>query len=56
LTSFDEFEDDSLLAERDLQDYQSIYIDLYQDFKGEKTGDKENIMMILSLKWNLLGR
>lgn len=43
LTSFDEFEDDSLLAERDLQDYQSIYIDLYQDFKGEKTGDKENI-------------
>lgn len=43
LTSFDEFEDDSLLAERDLQDYQSIYIDLYQDFKGEQTGDKENI-------------
>ena len=43
LTSFDEFEDDSLLAERDLQDYQSIYIDLYQDFKEEQTGDKENI-------------
>ena len=43
MTSFDEFEDDSLLAERDLQDYQSIYIDLYQDFKGEQTGDKENI-------------
>ena len=43
LTSFDEFENDSLLAERDLQDYQSIYIDLYQDFKEEQTGDKENI-------------
>ena len=43
LTSFDEFEGDSLLAERDLQDYQSIYIDLYQDFKREQTGDKENI-------------
>ena len=43
LTSFDEFEDDTLLAERDLQDYQSLYIDLYQDFKGQQTGDKENI-------------
>jgi type I restriction enzyme R subunit len=43
LTSFDEFENDSLLVERDLQDYQSIYIDLYQDFKGEQAGDKENI-------------
>ena len=28
---------------KDLQDYQSIYIDLYQDFKKEQTGDKENI-------------
>ena len=43
LTSFDEFENDTLLAERDLQDYQSVYIDLYQDFKGKETGDKENI-------------
>ncbi|NMB33123.1 MAG: type I restriction endonuclease subunit R [Clostridium sp.] len=43
LTSFDEFENDILLAERDLQDYQSIYIDLYQEFKGRETGDKENI-------------
>lgn len=43
LTSFDEFENDTLLAERDLQDYQSVYIDLYQDFKGGETADKENI-------------
>ncbi len=43
LTSFYEFENDTLLVERDLQDYQSIYIDLYQDFKGGETGDKENI-------------
>ena len=43
LTSFDEFEKDTLLAQRDLQDYQSIYIDLYQSFKGEQSGDKENI-------------
>lgn len=43
LTSFDEFENDTLLAERDLQDYQSVYIDLYQDFKSGQAGDKENI-------------
>jgi type I restriction enzyme R subunit len=43
LTSFDEFEEDTLLEERDLQDYQSVYIDLYQDFKSEKDGDKESI-------------
>lgn len=42
LTSFDEFEEDTLLEERDLQDYQSVYIDLYQDFKNED-GDKESI-------------
>jgi type I restriction enzyme R subunit len=43
LTSFDEFEEDTLLEDRDLQDYQSVYIDLYQDFKKEKDGDKESI-------------
>lgn len=43
LTSFDEFEEDTLLEDRDLQDYQSVYIDLYQDFKREKDGDKESI-------------
>lgn len=43
LTAFDQFENDSLLAERDLQDYQSVYIDLYQNLKGRQTGDKENI-------------
>lgn len=43
LTSFDEFEEDSLLEDRDLQDYQSVYIDLYQEFKKEKDGEKESI-------------
>ena len=43
LTCFDEFEEDTLLEERDLQDYQSVYIDLYQAFQSEKDGDKENI-------------
>ncbi len=43
LTSFDEFQEDTLLEERDLQDYQSIYIDLYQDLRPKDDGDKESI-------------
>lgn len=43
LTSFDEFEKDTLLPPRDLQDYQSIYIDLYHEFRSKEKADKENI-------------
>jgi type I restriction enzyme R subunit len=32
-----------MLSQRDFQDYQSVYIDLYQDFSKEKDADKENI-------------
>jgi type I restriction enzyme, R subunit len=43
LTAFDDFEGNEILSERDFQDYQSIYIDLYQDFTKGKESDKENI-------------
>ena len=43
LVCFDEFESNNLLSQRDLQDYQSVYIDLYQDFSKAKDADKENI-------------
>ena len=43
LTSFDEFAGNEILSERDYQDYQSIYIDLYQSIGGRGDGDKENI-------------
>ncbi len=43
LISFDDFEGNEILSERDLQDYQSVYIDLYQDFTKGKDADKENI-------------
>jgi len=43
LTSFDDFEGHEILSERDFQDYQSIYIDMYQDFTKDKDADKENI-------------
>jgi type I restriction enzyme R subunit len=43
LTSFDDFTGNEILKERDFQDYQSVYIDLYQDFRKDRTGDMENI-------------
>ncbi len=43
LTSFDEFAGHELLTERDVQDYHSMYINLYNDFRGKNKGDNENI-------------
>jgi len=43
LVCFDEFENNKMLSQRDFQDYQSVYIDLYQDFSKAKDADKENI-------------
>lgn len=43
LTSFDTFSGNEILSSRDFQDYQSVYIDLYQEFTKEKGADKEKI-------------
>jgi len=43
LTSFDDFEGNEILSERDFQDYQSIYIDLYQEYRKGTDSDKETI-------------
>jgi type I restriction enzyme R subunit len=43
LTTFDEFAGHELLTERDVQDYHSMYINLYNDFRGRNKGDNENI-------------
>lgn len=43
LTSFDDFEGKEILSERDFQDYQSVYIDMYQDFRKGSEADKESI-------------
>ena len=42
LSAFDDFVGQEILSPRDFQDYQSEYIDLYQEFK-QKKGEKENI-------------
>ncbi|MGO1542824.1 MAG: type I restriction endonuclease subunit R [Gulosibacter sp.] len=43
LTSFDEFEGHALLSERQEQDYRSIYLDLWNEFRTVRDGDKESI-------------
>ena len=41
--TFDEFKGNEILTERDIQDYHSVYIDLYNEFRNKNTSDKENI-------------
>ncbi|WP_285723888.1 type I restriction endonuclease subunit R [Psychromicrobium xiongbiense] len=43
LTSFDDFEGNEILTERQMQDYRSIYLDLYAEFRKDKAADKERI-------------
>ncbi len=43
LTTFDEFEGNEILTERDVQDYHSLYIDLYNEFRKNKDTEKENV-------------
>ena len=44
LTAFDDFvEDDPLLPPRDLQDYQSAYLDIHHILTGQGNAEKENI-------------
>ena len=43
LTSFDEFAGNSILSDRDLQDHQSRYLDLYGKWRRREDAEKENI-------------
>ncbi len=43
LASFDEFEGNSILSVRDLQDHQSRYLDLYNKWRAKNIAEKENI-------------
>lgn len=43
LTTFDEFIGNEILSERDIQDYHSAYIDLYNELRKGKEVDQENI-------------
>ena len=43
LTAFDEFAGNEILSERDFQDYQSLYLNLYAEFRSTADADKESI-------------
>jgi type I restriction enzyme R subunit len=43
LSTFDEFAGNEILSERDVQDYHSMYINLYNEFRGKDKGDSENV-------------
>jgi type I site-specific deoxyribonuclease, HsdR family len=43
LSTFDEFSGNEILSERDIQDYHSMYINLYNEFRGKNKGESENI-------------
>jgi type I restriction enzyme, R subunit len=44
LTTFDEFAGGEILTERDIQDYHSMYIDLYAEFRQTADREKEDII------------
>jgi type I restriction enzyme, R subunit len=43
LNAFDEFAGNEILSPRDVQDYHSLYIDLYKELRKKGDGEKENI-------------
>lgn len=43
LVTFDEFASVDMLSDRDIQDYNSIYNQLYEEFRGKNSGDSENV-------------
>ena len=43
LTSFDRFEQEDILSPRDLQNYQSEYLDLYQELRPSGQTEKEDV-------------
>jgi type I restriction enzyme, R subunit len=43
LTAFDEFAGNEILSERDVQDYLSLYLNLYAEFRSAAEAEKESI-------------
>ncbi len=43
LRSFDDFAGNEILSERDFQDYQSVYLNLYAEFRNASKAEKESI-------------
>jgi type I restriction enzyme R subunit len=43
LTAFDDFAGNEILSDRDFQDYQSLYLNLYAEFRSTSEAEKESI-------------
>ncbi|MBT4376056.1 type I restriction endonuclease subunit R [archaeon] len=43
LSVFDEFKGNDVLTQRDKQDYHSMYLSIYEEFRKSKSNEKENI-------------
>ena len=43
LTAFDDFAGNEILSQRDFQDYQSLYLNLYAEFRSASDAEKESI-------------
>ncbi len=43
LTAFDDFAGNEILSERDFQDYQSMYLNLYAEFRSVSEAERESI-------------
>lgn len=43
LSTFDDFIGKEILTERDVQDYHSMYLNLYNEFRSKDKGDSENV-------------
>lgn len=43
LRSFDEFEGNEILTDREFQDYHSMYIELYNEYRNQTQSDSENV-------------
>jgi len=43
LSTFDQFNGNEILTPRDVQDYHSMYLDLYSEFRKTRDNEKENI-------------
>lgn len=54
LRSFDDFEGREILSDRDVQDYHSMYIELYNQFRGQGSGDRENVVDDIEFEMELI--
>ncbi len=54
LSTFDQFEGKKIITDRQLQDYQSNYLDLQEKWRHRKSGDKENINYDLVFETELI--